>query len=58
MRRNAVSDSEVRNLDALCKLKETVNKNYTVHDQIYFSDSEATSQSSKQVKRRKKDRQK
>ena len=54
MRRNAVSDSEVRNLDALCKLKETVNKNYTVHDQIYFSDSEATSQSSKQVKRRKK----
>ena len=35
-RRNAVSESEVRNLDALCKLKETVNKNYPFHDQLYF----------------------
>ena len=51
-RRNAVSESEVSNLDALCKLKETVNKNYPVHDQLYFSDSEATSHSSKQGKRR------
>ena len=38
-RRNAVSDSEVSNLDALCKLKDSVNKNYPVHDQLYFSDS-------------------
>ena len=51
-RRNAVSESEVSNLDALCKLKETVNKNYPVHDQLYFSDSETTSHSSKQGKRR------
>ena len=42
-RRNAVSESEVSNLDALYKLKETVNKNYPVHDPLYFSDSEATS---------------
>ena len=51
-RRNAVSESEVSNLDALYKLKDTVNKNYPVHDQLYFSDSEATSHSSKQGKRR------
>ena len=50
-RRNAVSESEVSKLDAHCKLKETVNKNYPVHDQFYFSDSEATSHSSKQGKR-------
>ena len=54
MRRNALSESEVSNLDALCKLKDTVNKNYPVHDQLYFFDSEATSQSSKQEKRRLK----
>ena len=51
-RRNAVSESEVSNLDALCKLKDTINKNYPVHDQLYFSDLEATSNSSKQGKRR------
>ena len=51
-RRNAVSESEVSKLDALYKLKETVNNNYPVHDQLYFSDSGATSHSSKQGKRR------
>ena len=51
-KRNAVSESEVSNLDTLHKLKETVNKNYPIHDQLYFSDSEATSYSSKQGKRR------
>ena len=51
-RRNAVSESEVSDLDALYKLKDTVNKNYPVHDQLYFSVSEATSHSSKQGKRR------
>ena len=35
-RRSAVSESEVSNLDALCKLKETVNKNYPVYDQLFF----------------------
>ena len=51
-RRNAVSESEISNLDALCKQKETVNKNYPAHDQLYLSDSGATSHSSKQGKRR------
>ena len=51
-RRNAVSESEVSDLDALYKLKDTVNKNHPVHDQLYFSVSEATSHSSKQGKRR------
>ena len=55
-RRNAVSESEVSDLDALYKLKETVYKNYPVYDQLYFSDSEATSHSSKQGKRRMKRR--
>ena len=49
-RRNAVSESEVSNLDTLCKLKDTINKNHPVHDQLYFSDSEATANSSKQRK--------
>ena len=47
-RRNAVSESEVSDLDALYKLKDTVNKNHPVHDQLFFSDSEASSHSSKQ----------
>ena len=51
-RRNAVSESEVSHLDALYKLKDTVNKNHPVHDQLYFSDSKATSHSSKQGKKR------
>ena len=51
-RRNAVSQSKVSNLDALYKLKDTKNKNHPVHDQLYFSDSETTSHSSKKGKRR------
>ena len=51
-RKNAVFESEVSDLDALYKLKDTVNKNHPVYDQLYFSDSEATSHSSKQGKRR------
>ena len=50
--RNAVSVSETSNLDALYKLKDSVNKNCPVHDQLYFSDSETTSPSSIQGKRR------
>ena len=52
--RNAFSESEVSSLDALYKLKESVNKNCPIHDQLYFSDSETTSNSSKRVKRRMK----
>ena len=51
-RRIAVSESEFSNLDAVYKLKDTVNKKVPVHDQLYFSDLEATSHSSKQGKRR------
>ena len=50
-RRNAVSELEFSNLDELCKLKDT-KKNHRVHDKLYFSDSEATSHSPKQGKRR------
>ena len=50
--RNAFSESEVSSLDALYKLKESVNKNCPFHDQLYFSDSETTSNSSKRGKRR------
>ena len=52
--RNAFSESEVNSLDALYKLKESVNKNCAIHDQLYFSDSETTSNSSKRGKRRTK----
>ena len=51
-RRNAVSESEVSDLDALYKLKNTADENYPVHDQLYFSDSEATLHSSKQGEKR------
>ena len=49
--RNAFSELEVSSLDALYKLKESVNKNCRIHDQLYFSDSETTSNSSKRGKR-------
>ena len=50
--RNAFSESEVSSLDALYKFKKSVNKNCPIHDQLYFSDSETTSNSSKREKRR------
>ena len=40
------------NLDELYKLKESIDKNCPIHDQLYFSDSETTSNSSKRGKRR------
>ena len=48
--RNAFSESEVSSLGAKYKLKESVNKNCPIHDQLYFSDSETTSNSSKEEK--------
>ena len=45
--RNAFSESEASNLDELYKLKESIDKNCPIYDQIYFSDSETTSNSSK-----------
>ena len=50
--RNAFSESETNSLDELYKLKESIDKNYPLHDQIYFSDSETTSNSSQRGKRR------
>ena len=50
--RNAFSESEASNLDEFYKLKESIDKNCPIHDQIYFSDSETTSNSSKRGKRR------
>ena len=49
---NAFSESEASNLDELYKLKESIDKNCPIHDQLYFSDSETTSNSSKRGKRR------
>ena len=50
--RNAFSESEANNLDELYKLKESIDKKCPIHDQLYFSDSETTSNSSKRGKRR------
>ena len=50
--RNAFSESEASNLDELYKLKESIDKNCPIHDQLYFSDSETTSNSSTRGKRR------
>ena len=52
--RNAFSESEANSFDELYKLKESINKNCPIHDQLYFSDSETTSNSSKRGKRRRK----
>ena len=50
--RNAVSESETSNLEALYRLEDSINKNYQVNDTLCFSDSETTSESSIQGKRR------
>ena len=50
--RNAFSESEANSLDELYKLKELIDKNCPILDQLYFSDSETTSNSSKRGKRR------
>ena len=53
-RRNAGSESETSNLDELYKVKVSVNKNYPINEQLHFSESETTSHSSIQGKRRVK----
>ena len=50
--RNAFSESKASSLDELYKLKESINRNCPIHDQLYFSDSETTSNSSIRGKRR------
>ena len=48
--RNAFSESEASSLDELYKLKESIDKNCPIHDQLYFSDSETTSNYQKEEK--------
>ena len=50
--RKRFSKSETNSLDELYKLKESIDKNCPIHNQLYFSDSETTSNSSKRGKRR------
>ena len=50
--RNAFSKSEASSFDELYKLKESIKKNCPIYDQLYFFDSETTSNSSKSGKRR------
>ena len=49
--RNAFSESEANSLDELYKFKKSIDKNFPIHDQLYFSDSETTSNSSERGKR-------
>ena len=44
--RNAVSDSETNTIQELQDSKDTLNMNNSIKDQIYFSESEATTLSS------------
>ena len=53
-RRNATSESETSNLEELYRLKDSVNRKHIVNDTLNFFDSETTSKSSIQGKRRKK----
>ena len=52
--RNAFAELETSHLQELYRLKDSINKSYPVKDPVYFSDSETTSHSSIQGKRRTK----
>ena len=52
--RNTVSKSETSEIQEFYKLKDSIDENHQVNDQLYFSDSEITSQSSIKEKRRMK----
>ena len=53
-RRNAVSESEKTAIHELHNLKDSKNKNHQIDDQLYFTDSETTSQASVKAKRENK----
>ena len=53
-RRNAVSESETTAIHELHNLKYSINKNHQIDDQLYFTDSKTTSQSSVKGKRKRK----
>ena len=50
--RYTVSESETTALQELHNLKDSINKNHQIDDQIYFTDSETTSPASIKGKRR------
>ena len=51
-RRNAVSESETTAIQKFHNLKDSLNKNHKIDDQLYFADSETTSPASIKGKRR------
>ena len=53
-RRKAVSESKTTAIHELHNLKDSVNKNHQIDDQLYFTDSETTSQASVKGKRKMK----
>ena len=50
--RNAVSESDTNTLQELQEKKDSLNKNNPIDDQMFFSDSEAITTSSKKGKRK------
>ena len=51
-RRNRVSESETTAIQELHNLKDSINKNHQIDDQLYFTDSETTSPASIKGKRK------
>ena len=51
-RKNAVSESETTAIQELHNLKDSINKNHQVDDQLYFTNSETTSPASVKGKRK------
>ena len=51
--RNAVSESDTNTIQELQELKDPINKNNPIGEQLNFSYSEATKKSSKKRKRKK-----
>ena len=51
-RRNAVSESETSAIQELHNLKDSINKNHQIDNQLYFTDSETTSTASVKVEQK------
>ena len=52
-RRNAVSELETTAKHELHNLKNSINKNHQIDDQLYFTDSETTSPASVKANKKK-----
>ena len=50
--RNAVSESETTAKQELHNIKDSINKNHQIDDELYFTDSETTSPASIKGKRK------